>query len=338
MKKEKLYVDAVVGGSGDLWMRLVGFYSMAKLKPNLEIYLYVNDTFRPFMKLVFGDRLIFVETKPKEMKLTYTGIGLRHLIPGIIKGERYIAPFQRIIVAERKHKSFKDSLNIFLFGIMDNLSLIHVPPEKVMATYHGYLETAGIKKLRDISLETFSKQVNEDYPILYDKLNAELPLSPELQIPNDINENIVFFANGNSRQFAPLWWAKENFPNAYYAFFYKEPDFKLFQDAGMKVIPFYKEIGDMIEISKRAKWTVCTDSFSSHVIQSSNKNCTILITEVVPSRVISPAFKGPVVDNEVACHPCVHSNRRVPCEAGLFECLNWKNSRYTENIKKSIPQ
>ncbi len=338
MKKDNLYVDCSVGGSGDLWMRLVGFYSMAILKPNLEIYLFVKLSFRPFMKKIFGDRLHFVDSKPKQMKLTYTGIGLKDLIPLILKGERFIAPFQRIVVAERKQKSFKDPINLLLFGVMDKLGLIHVPPTKVMSSYHGYLETAGIKKLRDVAYETFKNQVNEDYPILYEKLNQDLPLSPELIIPDDIGENIVFFANGNSRQFAPLWWAQKHFPIAYYAFFHEEEDLKIFRDAGMKVIPFYKEIGDMVEISKRAKWTVCTDSFSSHVLQSSNKNCTVLITEVVPERVVSPAFKGPVVDNEVACHPCVHSWRVIPCEAGLFECLNWKNNRYTENIKKSIPQ
>lgn len=331
-----LFIDSTVGGRGDLWMRLVGFYAMSALKPDIKIHLLIPAFIKPLANIVFGDRLIFEESKPKEMKLTYNALGIRSLIPGFLKGERYISPFQRAILAERKNKGFKESLNLFLFECAETLNLVHMPLSKYKQSYHGYLETAALKPLKDISLEVFSEQVNKDYPIIYDRLNGNIPLSPELKVPDDISENIVFFANGNSRQFVPLWWAKENFPNAYYAIFHLETEYELFKSNGMKVIPYYKETGDIVAIAKNAKWVICTDSFSSHVLQSANKNCTSLITEVVPSRVISPAFKGVVVDNEVACHPCLHSNRAVPCEAGHFECLNWKNERYTQNIKNSI--
>jgi hypothetical protein len=338
IEHKNLYVDSSVGGRGDVWMRLIGFYACAQLRPGIKIHLLVPDFIKELAISVFRDRLIFVDQKPSQMKLTYTAIGIRSLLLGIVKGERYIAPFVRVIIAEKKRKQFKDSINLFLFGLLDKLGLVHVPPDNIRATFHGYLETAGIKMLRDISLESFSEQVNKDYSIIFERLNGEIKISTELKIPEDVNQNIVFFANGNSRQFAPLWWAKQNFPDAYYAFFHLEQDYLSFKDAGLKVIPFYKEVGDIVAIAKNAKWVVCTDSFSSHVLQSAKQNCTVLITEVVPSRVVSPAFKGPVVDNEVACHPCIHSHRSIACEAGLFECLNWKNDRYTENIKKSIPQ
>lgn len=333
-----LFVDSTTGGRGDLWMRFVGFYAMAAIKPDIKMHLLIPEFIRPLAEIVFGDRIVFEKEKSSKMKLEYTAIGLRNLIPEILKGRRYISPFQRVISAEKKNKGIKEDVNLFLFEIFDKLGLIHMPAADVSKKYHGYLETAGIKMLKDVSFETFSAQVNKDFDLIYERLNGPVPLSPELKVPEDIDRHILFFANGNSRQFAPLWWAKANFPDAYYAFFYQEPDMKAFMEAGLKVIPFYKEPGDIVEIAKRAKWVVCTDSFASHVIQSANKRCTVLITEVIPSRVISPAFKGPVVDNEVACHPCLHSHRSIPCEAGLFECLNWKNARYTDNIKKSVPQ
>lgn len=332
-----LYVDSTVGGNGDLWMRLVGFYSMAALKPDIRIHLLIPKFIRTLTDPVFGDRLVFEDAKTPDMKLTYTGLGLRSLIPGILKGERYIAPFQRAIVAERKKKSLTDPLNMLLFEIADKLGFVHLPSKQTGLSFHGYMETAGIKAFRDISFDAFSVQVNKDWPLIYERLNGEIPLSPELKVPDDMNENIVFFANGRSRQFAPLWWAKENFPDAYYAFFHLEPDYELFKQNGMKVIPYYKEAGDIIAIAKHAKWVVCTDSFPSHVIQSANPRATILITEVIPARVISPAFKGKVVDNEAPCHPCLHSFRDLPCDAGYFECLNWKIEKYTSNIKKSVP-
>lgn len=333
--KTQLHVDASTGGRGDIWMRLLGFYAIAGLKPDYEIHILLPEFLKPLARVTYGDRLVIAESKTPQMKYSYSTMGIKDLLPGILKGERYIAPFHKAVIEDKKQKKLKDFINLVIFDVADVFGLIHVPPASISRTYHGYLETVSIKSLRHISFDQFAEQVKKDYSIVFDRLNGDIPLSPELQIPDDVSENVVVFPNGTSRQFVPVEWAKEHLPNAYYALFHKDNEVKLFTENGLKVIPYYKEPGDIIAIAKNAKWNVSTDSFPSHLLQTANERVTVTITEVVPSRVISPGFRGKVVDNEVACHPCLHLNRNIPCAAGYFECLNWKNKKYTDNIVKS---
>lgn len=335
-KKKSLHVDASTGGRGDIWMRLLGFYAIAGMRPDLDIQILVPEFLRPLAKVTYSDRIKIVDSKTPQMKYSYSTLGIKDLIPGIIKGEKYIEPFHKNVIEDKKNKQFKDKINLVIFDLLDTFGIVHVPPANISKTYHGYLEIVSIKFLRYITWEMFSEQVRKDYPSIFAKLNGDIPLSPELIIPDDISQNIVVFPNGTSRQFVPVEWAKQHLPDAYYALFHKDNEVKIFKDAGLKVIPYYKEPGDIIAIAKHAKWNVTTDSFPSHLLQTSNERCTVCITEVSLSRVISPGFKGVAVDSEAPCHPCVHLTRNVPCAAGYMECLNWKNTKYTENILKSI--
>lgn len=335
MMKKPLHIDASTGGRGDIWMRLLGFYTVAGMKPELDIHILIPEFLRPLAKITWGDRLSIVDAKTPEMKYSYSTLGIKDLIPGILKGEKYIEPFHKNVIQDKKSKHLKDYINLLIFDIADALGIINVAPTSISKTYHGYLEIVSIKFLRNITWEDYSKQVNADYPEIFKRLNGDIPLSPELKIPADIKENIVVFPNGTSRQFVPVEWAKANLPNAYYALFHKDDEVKIFTDAGLKVIPYYKEPGDIIALAKDAKWNVSTDSFPSHLLQTANERTTVCITEVSMSRVVSPGFKGVVVDSEVPCHPCVHLTRNVPCAAGYMECLNWKNPNYTKNIVNS---
>lgn len=335
MSKKQLHIDASTGGRGDIWMRLVGFYAVAGVRPNIEIHLLIPEFLRPLARQVFGDRLFIEEAKTPEMKYSYSTMGIKDLIPGILKGEKYIAPFHKAVISDKKEKKLKDHINWFIFDVADFFGLVHVPPKSVSQTWHGYLEAVSIKMLRNIGIYEFNERLKKDFPELQKRLNGDIPLSPELVIPDDVNENVVVFPNGTSRQFVPVEWAKANLPNAYYAVFHKDNEVKLFTENGLKVIKYYKEPGDIVAIARNAKWNVSTDSFPSHILQTANERLTVTITEVIPERVIAPSFKGVVVDNEVACHPCLHLNRNVPCAAGYFECLNWKNNKYTDNIVKS---
>jgi hypothetical protein len=259
-------------------------------------------------------------------------------VKGISKGKRYISPYQRSVINDKKNKQFKDSINILLFTIADFFGVVQVPSLKWITVYQGYLDVIGIKKLRKISYEQYIAQLQSDYELIYTKLNSNIPVSSELQFPGDLKEKIVIFPTGTSRQFIPVWWAKENLPDAYYAFFYKDKEADMFKAAGLKIVYFYKEPGDIIALSHCAKWTISTDSFPSHLLQSASNKCSITITEVLRSRIISPVFKGQVIDAQVNCHPCLHLDRKNHpyCAAGYTECLNWKNKVYTENIINSI--
>jgi hypothetical protein len=337
-RKEKLTIDSLKGGNGDIWMRLVSFYSIAGLLPHLEINILIPAFLRPLAKYTFGDRLIILENNNEKKSLQYSSAGMRHLIKGFAKGHRYILPYQRAVIKDKKKQQVKDGINIFLFNIAQSLGLVQIPDWKWINRYQGYLDIIGINVLKHVGYDVFVEQLCSDFHLLYTRLTGNIPRSAELEIPGDLNRNILLFPTGTSRQFIPVWWAKKNLPGAYFAFFYKDKDAVAFEKSGLKTIKFYHEPGDIIVLANNASWTISTDSFPSHLLQSATKNCTITITEVLKSRIVSPAFKGKIADAVAACHPCLHLDRKnhPVCAAGHTECINWKSKLYTDHILNSV--
>jgi hypothetical protein len=317
-------------------MRLVSFYAVQALKNDLRFEIVVPGFLRKLAEHTFGDRLTIVHDDLKS-DYYFTNLGMKDLLKGILSGKKYISPYQRAVIHDRKKKRIKDYVNIMAFNVADWLGLVQVPKWKWIEKYQGYLDVISLKRIRNISYEEFQNQLHSDYPKISAKLRRDVPISTELIIPEDLKENVLVYPTGTSRQFIPLWWAKKYLPDAYFAFFIKDADAERFRENGLKIIYFYKEPGDIIALSHSSKWTVSTDSFPSHLLQSATNKCAITITEVLKSRVISPAFEGKIVDSQVNCHPCLHLERKAHpvCAAGYKECLNWKNQIYSANITKS---
>lgn len=336
MKTKLIGIDSVKGGMGDIWMRLVSLYSVSVLLPECTFKIKLPQSFKDLAESAFGDRLIIITKKDVKMKYCYTSLGLRHLIGPVIKGQRFIAPYQRIVINDKKQRQFKDQANTLLFNLADWLGVINVPAGKWINVYQGFLEIISIREIKDIEYDRFVKQLKLDYEIIYPKLQTLIAFSPELKIPHDLDENTLIFPTGTGRQFVPVWWAQKYMPDAFYAFLFKDKDVEIFNKAGLKTILFY-EPRDIIKLFQKAKWTISTDSFPSHLLQYANKSCTILITGTLRSRIISPAFCGKVVNAEVACYPCLHMDKtnHPVCAAGYIECLNWMQDVYTKNIVAS---
>ena len=331
-------IDSTKGGNGDVWMRLVSFYAIAKLLPKLQFRICVPAFLHGLSEFTFGDRLTIVSDFHGRADLTYTNLGIKDLIKPILSGHRFISPYQRAVIKDKKKKELKDVINTVIFDLADYLGFIHVPNAKYITFYQGYLDLIGIKMLRHVSYELYVQQLFADYPLLVEKQRSGLPISPELEIPVDLTENVLVYPTGTSRQFIPLWWAVKHMPDAYYAFFIKDPDLTTFKNAGLKVVAFFKEPGDIIRLAQVARWTISTDSFPSHLLQYATSNCTLVLTEVLKSRIVTPVFAGKVVDSKAPCHPCLHMARKIHplCSAGYTECLNWKNPIYTTDIVESF--
>jgi hypothetical protein len=331
-------IDSTKGGNGDVWMRLVSFYAFAKLMPELQFRICVPSFLQNLAEFTFGDRLAIVSNFQGKPDLTYTNLGIKHLIKPILAGHRFISPYQRAVIRDKKKRELKDKINTIVFDVADLLGLVQVPDSKYITNYQGYLDVIGIKKLRPVSYDRYIEQLLADYPILVEKQTQNLPISPELIIPEDLPDNVVVYPTGTSRQFIPIWWAVKYMPDAYYAFFIKDPDLVAFKEAGLKVVPFYKEPGDIIRLAQVAKWTVSTDSFPSHLLQYATAKCTLVLTEVLKSRIVAPVFQGEVVNSMAPCHPCLHMARNIHplCSAGYTECLNWKNPQYTKGILETL--
>jgi hypothetical protein len=336
-QKAIISIDSTVGGNGDVWMRLVSLYVISVLKPEFQFYIKIPSFIIRLAEFTFGDRLVIVSDPTFMCDYSFTSLGIKDLIKGIVKGKKFISPYARSVIHDKKTKELKDSINLVLYTLIDKLGYIQVPDNRWIEVYQGYLDIIGLKKIRSVSYDSYLKQLERDYPLILLKLQSDLiPISPELKFPIDIEENTVVFPTGTSRQFIPVWWAKKNIPDAYFAFFYKDKEADEFIANGLKTVYFYKEPGDIIALSKAAKKTLSTDSFPSHLLQYATENSIITITEVLKSRIIAPVFRGQVVDNQVSCHPCLHIIKSLNCAAGHKECLNWKNALYTEEISNKI--
>ena len=339
MKKEIIKIDSTKGGNGDIWMRLVSFYAAAKILNNVKFKIKVPKFFEQIAIESFSDRIeIITDDSKTNHFIKYTNLGIKDLFFSILKGERFISPYQKAVINDKKKKHFKDIVNNLIFYFLDLFGLVLVPNSEWIKHYQGFLDIVAIKEVKKISYQKYIDQLDLDTLFFHNKFNYNLPISNELVVPDDLYASVLIFPNGTSRQFIPIWWATKYLPDAYYAFYINDRDSLAFKKEGLKVVYFYKEPGDIIFLSKHARWTISTDSFPSHLLQFSNQKSTILLTEVLKSRIISPSYKGKVVDSVAPCHPCLHKARNISplCEAGFEECLNWNSSIYSSDVLKSI--
>lgn len=335
-ENKTITIDSVKGGYGDVWMRLLAFYTLSELNPEFRFRIKIQATLENLAIYTFGDRMTFSSDPAEKMQYAYTSIGIRHLLSGIIKGQKYIAPYQKAVIHDKKHRQFKDTINTVLFGMLNWCGLVAVPSGAHIEKYQGFLEIAGIRVFRRTDYRMFCEQLKTDHRRIIEKLRQFAGRSAQLQVPAGLDKKVLVFPTGTGRQFVPVWWAKKYMNTAVYAFFYRDRDQELFLAEGLETVSYYTP-DDIVALSKQAGWTICTDSFPSHLLQHLTSNCTILITGTLKSRIVSPAFGGKVVDAAAPCHPCLHLDRgnHPLCAAGYKECLNWQIESYTQNVVDS---
>lgn len=337
MKSRFLDLDIRVGGLGDIWMRLVSFYAVAKLRPDIRIRLLLPDKLRRVARHGFGDGLEILDELPVSGRIVYAVRGLRDLIPTAISGLRYASPYGRVVIHDRKIRSFKDQLNATAYTVSDWLGLVYSPPWGSFQYYQGYSEVVTLPVFRPIEIDHFVEALRAIGPILRERLQAA-PCSEGFEVPSYIGDRAVIFPTGTGYQFIPLEWARLHLPDAVYAFFHRDPEMEKWREAGLSVVPFKTEPGDMIALALRAKVAASTDSFASHVLQSVTDKSVVMLTELPHHRIVSPIFAGQVVPSLAACHPCLHRERSSfpTCSSGHAACLNWNSPDYAWRIKQAL--
>ncbi len=336
-RRAPLCVDLTIGGNGDNWMRLAGLYTAAALRPERPIVCVLPKMLRSLAPAAFGDRLQFLD-RPNAKTLAYTNRGLKDLLRPALSGKRFLVPYHRVMIQDWDLNSAKDKFNIAAFSLFDRLDWMQLPPWPALNVYQGYLEVVTIRALRDITWEEFLGQARGDYDLLFQNLAGDLPLSPELSLPPDIGVRVAVFPSGTGHQFMPVGWAARNLPDAVYCFFERDKEQERFADAGLRVLHFHREPGDIIEIARRASWAITTDSFASHMLQYSTERVVLALAEFPRARVVSPFFRGVIVDSAAPCSPCPHLERgHFPaCKAGLKKCLTWQQPAYTQKIVATV--
>ena len=334
-----LNLDLRVGGHGDNWMRLASLYSAAVLRPQFTLSCLVPPMLRPLAQGIFSDRIL-LPTELPDKGLAYENKGLRALLPRAFRGERFIVPYHRVMTRDWNTGSLKDAVNVRLFSFFDALGWTQLPPWPALDVYQGYLEVVSIAALRDIAWPEYLAQAEKDFPQIVARMGETVPVSPELTFPADIGSAVAVFPSGTSHQFMPLSWARRHLPDAYYCFFHRDPEQEAFRAAGLRILNFFREPGDIVEIARRARWTVTTCSLPSHLLQFSTEKVTVALIQFPRSRIVSPFFRGAVVEPGAPCAPCPHLERKgFPlCKAGYSECMSWGSHVYTSRLLASIPK
>ena len=318
-----------------MWMRLVGFYAMAALRAETIFNLAVPQALETIALRALGDRL-HISTEPSAGAVTYSVRGLRDLLPQALDGRRFAAPYGRAVIKTWNRWTPRDRLNSFLYAIADRTGLVYSPPWDSLSAYQGYSETMLIPSLRGVALPDFIAQAETDHASISQRIrefarncgNAASELSAG---------TVMVFPTGTGRQFVPIDWARRNLPQAVFAIHNRDEERREWQNSGLKTV-IYSTPGEIAAIGAVAAVTVTTDSFPSHILQYSGGNIVVLITGTERSRVVSPGFKGKVVDSVASCHPCPHLERRgfPKCKAGFQVCLNWNSAEYTEKVLQLI--
>ena len=334
-KIEKLAVDLRVGGLGDVWMRLVGFYAMADLRKNFSFSLLIPSPLESLGLHAFGDRLKILKDADS-VDVTYSVRGLRHLLPMALSGQKFAAPYGRAVIKMWNRWTLRDRLNAFFYGIADWSGLVFSPPWNSLSDYQGFSETILLPRLRNVSANEFRAQVVADHDFTSRRV-AVFAEQYAGKVLGKITDSVLVFPTGTGRQFIPLAWARKNLPDAVFAFHKGDPELCDWESSGLQTA-LYASPGEIAAMGVAARVAVTTDSFPSHILQYSGARVVVLITGTEKSRVVSPGFKGHVVDAVAPCHPCPHLERRgfPKCKAGVQICLNWNSAEYTEKILQLI--
>ena len=316
-------------------MRLVAFYAVAALKPELRIRATLPKALHSIALSGFGDRLE-VATEADASAITYSVRGLRDLLPSALRGRRFAAPYGRVVIKDWNRWRFRDRLNSLSYALVDLCRLVYSPPWESLQWYQGYSEIVLIPSLRNISPEEFNRQVAADAPHISHRIAG---LARESAAPGSsmVAGRVVVFPTGSGRQFIPLEWARENLPNAVFALHERDPDLQLWHGADLGVI-VYSTPEQIAALGLMARVALTTDSFPSHVLQYSGAEVVVLITGTARFRVVAPGFRGQVVDAVAPCHPCPHLERRgfPKCKEGHEVCLNWESRTYTSKIMELL--
>ena len=310
-----LALDSMVGGLGDIWMRLSALYSLTALRPGISVSLRIPEHLLATARTAFPDRFQ-VGTNSVERAHRFSHLGLRHLIPNVLRGERYICPFTRILQTERKRTKLKDLINDALFSIASVTARIKQPPVSTVQTYQGFHELSALMQLR-VSYADFIAQAKKDLPEIRKRLHLRWPARGEPGF------DVLAFPGGSAHQIMPPTWAHSHIPKVMFAFYSNDPFRLAYEALGLKTQSFIS-VEELIVLAASARRILMTDSFPSHIVQSYTNSATLMLTEQVPPRTIHPGFEGQVIQSAAPCAPCRHIVRGLSrCQAGHEYCITW---------------
>lgn len=329
-----VYVDMRVGGLGDIWMRLAALFSLSGLVQT-QYACIVPAVIRGIAQNVFGDRVAFADEHTRS-NLLFTNRGIRHLLPGILTGRRYLAPYHRLTAKDWGRNNLKNSINRLGFELFDKLELIGIAPCEVLENYQGYVEMMCIASLRTIDYSRYLEQAAIDYEIICARLQQQ---SASFAGAAALSKRVVVFPSGSGHQVMTGEFAASNLAGAVFCFHENDSYSSIFErQAGTGTVEILKfgRPSDIVDICNSAAVVVTTDSFPSHLIQFLKVNSIIILAEQPATRIIAPHYRGRFLSSLAPCSPCPHLARVHKCKAGFDFCLTWQNGALAESLRREL--
>ena len=325
-----MVIDSRIGGMGDVWMRLFALYTLSGIKKQQHT-LIVKAPLLSLSQALFGDRITI--TAEGEADVVYTHYGLRHLLPGMTRGVKYVHPFHWVLKETRKHKNIKDSMNDFAIGMAAQLGRILLPVRKYVWEYQGFMELSALDVFSHVQVNDFEIASKEDWKVLSKRLHDLIP-------HKDVHgvETIVF-PSGTAHQIMPPSFAKSYLPSASFAFHINDAYAQEYAEAGLKV-KYFSSLEEMLALGCDARFVICTDSFPSHLWQTWGRRVVIVLSQQTAKQVVHPGFpKAQVVNSMAPCVRCRSRGRTHPkdiCDTGKIFCETWSNLQYITSLREAI--
>jgi hypothetical protein len=312
-----LEIDTSVGGFGDVWMRLHGFYALAALRWPLKIVARVAPALADVASTVFGARLELT-THELPNAISFTHLGVRDLAAPILRGRRFVNPFHRTNTA---NGGWAEQLNRAAFATLATTGRVYLNDDALTEFYAGWMQISALPAARGVAAADVEGQLRHDFAELRGNLRA--------LISEKRGEGVVIFPSGSSFQLMPPSIAADVLPDALYAFHDRDRYQETFAQAGLRVEAYANVVG-LVRLASGAKLTICTDSFPSHVLQTYSRRTVAALSHYPRRRIVHPAFDGTVLDSAASCCPCV-TRARTPggsCPAGKSFCATWDDAGY----------
>ena len=333
IKKRRYEIDFKKTGLGDAWMRFMALATLSRIRPAERHVVYPPEVLVPLARRMFEGFFDIEVSGPADIEMSH--LGLRHLLPGMLRGKRYYSPFYWVLRSTRVGKTFKDRLNDIGFSLAASTARLSFPSRKFIDKYQGFMELQGLKPFRDVSAKEFLGEAQTDFDVIGRRAR-------NLFGRNAARNRIVVFPSGSAHQIMPPDVAARILRNADFAFYEKDELAAGFEQAGLNVIRFGKPPEQICELIASASAVFCTDSFPSHLAQMWPDRTIPMLTIAKAGATVHPSFPiSRVVTSRAECHPCTNLARTGPdhrCPAGRVFCVTWESAAYLDEIANASPE
>jgi hypothetical protein len=220
-------------------------------------------------------------------------LGLRHLLPGMLKGTRYYSPFYWILRETRGKLTLKDKINDLGFLVATATTRLSRPSRQYAREYQGFMEMQGLRPFRGVTLEEYLSEAQKDFDVIHSRVLDAFGREGS-------RHRTVVFPSGSAHQIMPPQLAAKVLSHADFAFHEKDDFSKDYEQAGLNVIRFGNPPEQICELIASASTVFSTDSFSFPFGADVERQGCSDDDGNAGTNHISPLFPG-VAGSRVAC-------------------------------------